>query len=134
MDNNTKNNLSDNNEITNDKINIENNINSNINNNISNDNFNVLKNSLNELDILDKINNFNIDENEEEDDEEQNDAYIQELIKQGKYSDVIKFLDSKDKKIKTKKNADNKNEENNVNIKPDADEELYIILAHPNIL
>ena len=129
MDNNTKNNLSDNNEITNDKINIENNINSNINNNISNDNFNVLKNSLNELDILDKINNFNIDENEEEDDEEQNDAYIQELIKQGKYSDVIKFLDSKDKKIKTKKNADNKNEENNVNIKPDEDEELYIIPA-----
>ena len=108
------------NENENDKINRENNI-SNTDINKSNE----LKISQNENnDLLDKIGNFNIDENEDEDEEEQNDAYIQELVKQGKYSEVIKFLESKDKKGKRKKNGEN--EEN-----PDynEDEELVIIPA-----
>jgi len=103
-----------------DKINKENNI-SNIDINKSNE----LKISQNENnDLLDKIGNFNIDENEDEDEEEQNDAYIQELVKQGKYSEVIKFLESKDKKEKRKKIG-----ENGENLDYNEDEELVIIPA-----
>ena len=105
---------------------INNNIENNINTNISNDNLNILKNSLNEnnLDILDKIDNFNIEE-----EEEQNDAYIQELIKQGQYSEVLKFLDSKDKKTKKNNNKNNDNNLNDYNSNINEDEELVLIPA-----
>lgn len=88
-------------------------------------------------DEIDDIDNFNIIENEEESDDEQNEAFIQDLMKQGKYSEVIKFLESKDKKIKLKKNKDKDNNDlgnmndgnDNQNLDQDEDEELVIIPA-----
>ena len=119
------------NENVNDKINqdIE------IKNSEKNDN-NELKISQNEknYELLEKMGNFNIDENEDEDEdeEEKNDAYIQELMKQGKYSDVIKFLESNDKKSKMNKKNDGiekKNGENDENSDFNEDEELEILPA-----
>ena len=77
-------------------INITNNDN---NDNISHDLIN------NNNDILTELKNLE----ELDDEEEQNDAVIQDLIKQGKYFDVIKFLESKDKNIKKNINLNNEN-------------------------
>ena len=64
-------------------------------------------------------NNIHFMENEDE--EEKNNIYIQDLIKEGRYSDVIKFLESNDRDNKMKlDNKDNNNAE---------DEELVIIPA-----
>ena len=85
-----------------------------INNNNDIEDQNTNKN----LEIIDKINNFkDIDE-----EDEKNDAVIQDLIKQGKYLDVIKYLESQDNKGKNnKENKDNNDDINN--------EELVIIPA-----
>ena len=84
----------------------------------------------------DDIDNFNINENEDESDDEQNEAFIQDLMKQGKYSEVIKFLESKDKKIKLKNKDNDNNDIRNAkegndeqNLDQDEDEELVIIPA-----
>ena len=55
------------------------------------------------IEIADEINNFG----ELDDEEDKNDDIIQDLIKQGKYFDVIKYLESKDNKGKNNKENDN---------------------------
>ena len=54
------------------------------------------------IEINDEINNFG----ELDDEEDKNDDIIQDLIKQGKYFDVIKYLESKDNKGKNNKEND----------------------------
>ena len=79
------------------------------------------------IEMIDEINNFG----DLDDEEEKNDDFIQDLIKQGKYFDVIKYLESKDNK--TKNNKDNLNYKNNNNEidnnKDNNEEELVIIPA-----
>ena len=58
------------------------------------------------IEINDEINNFG----ELDDEEDKNDDIIQDLIKQGKYFDVIKYLESKDNKGKNNKENDNEQE------------------------
>ena len=58
------------------------------------------------IEIADEINNFG----ELDDEEDKNDDIIQDLIKQGKYFDVIKYLESKDNKGKNNKENDNEQE------------------------
>lgn len=96
------------------------NINTNINNdNISQDLFNNNNEILTDLKNLEEL----------DDEEEQNDALIQDLIKQGKYFDVIKFLESKDKKGKNNINLNNENGVLNNNDNNEEEEELKIIPA-----
>ena len=71
--------------------------------------------------ILDDINYLE----EIDDDDEKNDDLIQDMIKQGKYFDVIKYLESKDNKGKNKINLDNNNDDYMIN----NEEELVIIHA-----
>ena len=71
--------------------------------------------------ISDDINNLE----EIDDDDEKNDDLIQDMIKQGKYFDVIKYLESKDNKGKNKINLDNNNDDYMIN----NEEELVIIHA-----
>ena len=94
------------------------NINTNTNNNnISQDLFNNNNEILTDLKNLEEL----------DDEEEQNDALIQDLIKQGKYFDVIKFLESKDK---NRKNNIKLNNENGIlNNNDNNEEELKIIPA-----
>ena len=75
--------------------------------------------------ILDDINNL---EEIDDDDDEKNDDLIQDMIKQGKYFDVIKYLESKDNKGKNKINLDNNNNDDNM-INNNNEEELVIIPA-----
>ena len=82
---------------------------------------NVVQDSDNNMDIFKEINNLE----ELDDEEERNEDLIQELIKQGKYFDVIKYLESKDnKKTNIKKDLNGDNEIINNN-----EEELKIIPA-----
>jgi len=97
---------------------MEENINITNNDNISHDLIN------NNNDILTELKNLE----ELDDEEEQNDAVIQDLIKQGKYFEVIKFLESKDKNIKKNINLNNENGTLNNNDN-DEEEELKIIPA-----
>ena len=69
------------------------------------------------IEMIDEINNFG----DLDDEEEKNDDFIQDLIKQGKYFDVIKYLESKDNK--TKNNKDNDLHEDNDNIINKSEEE-----------
>ena len=91
--------------------------NSVINNNNNND---IEEQNTNQnMEVFDEINVFK--DMDEED--EKNDAVIQDLIKQGKYLDVIKYLESQDNKGKNiKENKDNNDEKKN-------EEELVIIPA-----
>ena len=79
------------------------------------------------IEMIDEINNFG----DLDDEEEKNDDFIQDLIKQGKYFDVIKYLESKDNKTKNNKdNLNNKNNNNEIdNNKDNNEEELVIIPA-----
>ncbi len=98
--------------------------NDNINTNTNNNN---LSQDLmyNNNEILTDLKNLE----ELDDEEEQNDALIQDLIKQGKYFDVIKFLESKDKNGKNKMNLNNENGVLNNNDNNEEEEELKIIPA-----
>ena len=94
-----------------------------------NDNMNVNNNNISQ-DLINNNNEILTDlQNLEEldDEEEQNDALIRDLIKQGKYFDVIKFLESKDKNGKNNKNLNNENGVLNNN--DNNEEELKIIPA-----
>ena len=97
-----------------------------------NDNINTNTNNNNlSQDLIDNNNEILTDlKNLEEldDEEEQNDALIQDLIKQGKYFDVIKFLESKDKNGKNNINLNNDNGVLNNNDNNE-EEELKIIPA-----
>ena len=67
---------------------------------------NIIPDSDNNIDIFKETNNME----ELDDEEEKNDELIQDLIKQGKYFDVIKYLESKDNKGKNNKENDNEQE------------------------
>ena len=85
---------------------------------------NVVQDSDNNMDIFKEINNLE----ELDDEEEKNEDLIQDLIKQGKYFDVIKYLESKDnKKINIKKDLNGDN--GIINNNEEEDEELKIIPA-----
>ena len=85
---------------------------------------NVVQGSDNNIDIFKEINNLE----ELDDEEEGNEDIIQDLIKQGKYFDVIKYLESKDnKKINIKKDLNGDN--GIINNNEEEDEELKIIPA-----
>ena len=89
---------------------------------------NIEQDSINNIEILNGINNL---EELDDDEEEQNDAVIQDLIKQGKYFDVIKFLESKDNNNNKNfnKNINHDNDIINTNDNNEEEEELKIIPA-----
>ena len=86
---------------------------------------NIIPDSDNNIDIFKETNNME----ELDDEEEKNDELIQDLIKQGKYFDVIKYLESKDNKNINIKNDLNNNNDIINNGENDDDEELKIIPA-----
>ena len=89
---------------------------------------NLEQNSNLNNEILDEMNI----QKELDDEEEKNEALIQDLIKQGKYFDVIKYLESKDNNDKLIKNNLN-NDNDIINNKDNNEEEELVIIPADDI-